>query len=63
MLYVYKSVSRMMVSSVLIREEGRVKMPVYYTSRAFKGAEERYPKAEKILFALVVTARRLRPYF
>lgn len=38
-------------------------MPVYYTSRAFRGADERYPKAEKMDFSLVVMARRLRPYF
>lgn len=38
-------------------------MPVYYTSRTFRGAEERYMKAEKMEFALVVMARRLRPYF
>lgn len=34
---------------------------VYYISRAFRGAEERYPWAEKIAFALVVTTQRLRP--
>jgi hypothetical protein len=27
------------------------------------GAEERYPRIEKLAFALVVSARRLRPYF
>lgn len=37
--------------------------PVYYTNRALRGAEERYPRAEKIALALVATARRLRPYF
>ena len=28
-----------------------------------RGAEERYPKMEKLVLALVTTARRLRPYF
>lgn len=38
-------------------------MLVYYTSQTFKGAEERYPKAEKMAFALFIMARQLRPYF
>jgi hypothetical protein len=36
---------------------------VYFTSRALHGAEERYPQIEKLVFALIVSARRLRPYF
>lgn len=56
-LYIYLSVSRMAVSSILVREEDGMQMPVYYTSQAFRGAEERYPKAEKIAFTLVITTR------
>ena len=37
--------------------------PVYYYSRALKGAEDRYPRMEKLILALVTTARKLRPYF
>ncbi len=40
-----------------------MQLPVYYTSKAFQGAEERYPAMEKLALALVVTARKLRPYF
>ena len=36
---------------------------VYYCSRALRGAEERYPRMEKLILALVTTARKLRPYF
>ena len=36
---------------------------MYYTSQAFQGAEENYPRLEKIAFALVVTSRKLRHYF
>ena len=36
---------------------------VYYTSRALRGAEERYPPMEKLAFALVMAARKLKPYF
>jgi hypothetical protein len=42
---------------MLIREEGGAQIPVYYTSRAFRGAEERYLKVEKMAFGLIVTAR------
>lgn len=63
MLYVYMLASRMTVNSVLIREEGGVQALVYHTNKTFRGAEERYPRIEKIAFALVVMVRRLRPYF
>jgi hypothetical protein len=35
----------------------------YFISKALHGAEERYPQIEKLAFALVISARRLRPYF
>ena len=38
-------------------------MPVYYTSRALRGAEERYSPMEKLTFALVTAARKLQLYF
>uniref|UniRef100_A0A2N9IZQ4 RNase H type-1 domain-containing protein n=1 Tax=Fagus sylvatica TaxID=28930 RepID=A0A2N9IZQ4_FAGSY len=62
-LYLYLAVSPTAVSSALIREEERLQLPVYYTSRALRGAEERYPPMEKLAFALVTAARKLRPYF
>jgi hypothetical protein len=37
--------------------------PVYFTSKALQGAEERYPRIDKLALALVVSTRRLRPYF
>ena len=51
------------VSSALIREEGRVQKPVYYTSRAVRGAEGRYPQIEKLAFALIMASMKLRHYF
>ena len=59
----YLAVSPTIVSSALIKEENGVQLPVYYTSKAFQGAEERYPAMEKLALALVVTARKLYPYF
>jgi hypothetical protein len=62
-LYMYLAVSSSAVSSALIREEKGIQKPVYFTSRALRGAEERYPRIEKLAFALIVSARKLRRYF
>ena len=62
-LYLYLAVSSSAVSSALIYEEERVQKPVYYTSRALKGAEERYSNMEKLAFTLLIASRKLRPYF
>ncbi|RTK55697.1 hypothetical protein DRJ74_15400, partial [Enterococcus faecalis] len=37
--------------------------PIYFVSKALQGAELNYQKIEKFAYALVFTARRLRPYF
>nr|XP_023905140.1 uncharacterized protein LOC112016914 [Quercus suber] len=62
-LYLYLAMSAMAVSGALIREEDRKQLPVYYVSQAFQGAESKYPKIEKITFALIVASRKLRQYF
>ena len=59
----YLAVSDFSTSGVLIRDRDRVQHLVYYCSRALRGAEERYPKMEKLVLAWVTTARKLRPYF
>ena len=62
-LYLYLAVSPHAVSLALIREEGKVQKPVYYTSRALRRAEGRYPLMEKLAFALITASRKLRHYF
>ena len=62
-LYLYIAVSQAAVSVALVREEERVQRLVYFISRAFRGAEERYPQMEKLAFALVMATRKLKPYF
>jgi len=47
----------------LIKEEDRVQKSIYYASWALRGAEERCPPMEKLAFALVTAARKLKPYF
>ena len=63
LLTLYLAVSYFLTSAVLIRDKDPVQHPVSYCSRALRGAEERYPKLEKLILALVTTARKLHPYF
>ena len=63
LLTLYIAVSDFSTSVVLVRDKERVQHPVYYCSRALRGAEERYPRMEKLILALVTAARKLRPYF
>ena len=63
LLTLYLAVSDFSTSAVLVRDKERVQHPVYYCSRALRGAEERYPRMEKLILDLVTAARKLRPYF
>ena len=63
LLTLYLAVSDFSTSAVLVRDKERVHHPVYYCSRALRGAEERYPRTEKLILDLVTAARKLRPYF
>ena len=47
----------------MVREEDRSQRPVYFTSRALRRAEERYPQMEKLAFVLIIAARKLKLYF
>ena len=62
-LYLYIALSQAAVSAALVRDDGGSQRPVYFISKAFRGAEERYPWMEKLAFALITTARKLKPYF
>ncbi|XP_075663311.1 uncharacterized protein LOC142632875 [Castanea sativa] len=62
-LYLYLAVSSTTVSAALIREEDGTQLLVYYISQAFQGAKAKYPRIEKIAFALIAASRKLRPYF
>ena len=62
-LYLYIAVSQVAVSAALVRDEGGSQRPVYFISRAFRVTEERYPRMEKLAFALITATRKLKPYF
>ena len=63
LLTLYLAVSDFSTCSVLVRDKDRVQHSVYYCNRALRGAEERYPRMEKLILALVTVARKLHPYF
>ena len=62
-LTLYLAVLDFSVCVILVKDKKRVQQPVYFYSKALNGAEERYPKMEKLVLALLVPARRLRSYF
>ncbi|CAL2236046.1 unnamed protein product [Prunus armeniaca] len=62
-LMIYLSVLATAINSVLIQTKDSAEHPVHYVSKALQDAKVRYPDIEKLAFALVVSARCLRPYF
>ncbi|XP_074355952.1 uncharacterized protein LOC141695617 [Apium graveolens] len=62
-LILYLSVSEYSVSAVLVKEEASHQWPVYYVSKRLLDAETRYTNMEKLVYALILAAQKLRPYF
>ena len=62
-LYLCLVVSEEVVRAALVREEEKVQWPIYYVSKRLLDAEISYPELEKLLVALMVASRKLRPYF
>lgn len=59
-LYLYIGIVGEALSVVLVHEFDFGQNPIYFVSKAFKGPRA---QVEKVAFALVVSVRRLRPYF
>ncbi|PKA58639.1 RNA-directed DNA polymerase like [Apostasia shenzhenica] len=62
-LFLYLSATNNSVSAVIVREEATRQHLIHYISHILHGAEVRYPPLEKLSFALISAARRLRHYF
>lgn len=62
-LLVYLVISKVAVSAVLVREDKGTQSPIYYISKTLIQAEMRYPYLEKLALDVVITSRKLRPYF
>ncbi|XP_074341770.1 uncharacterized protein LOC141679160 [Apium graveolens] len=62
-LILYLAVSEYSVSTVLVKEEASYQWPIYYVSKRLLDVETRYTYMDKLVYALILAARKLRPYF
>ncbi|XP_058092510.1 uncharacterized protein LOC131238952 [Magnolia sinica] len=62
-LLIYLVVFALDIILALIREAGGKQHPIYYTSKALVLTETRYSSMEKLALRLVLSTRRLLPYF
>ncbi|XP_057545947.1 uncharacterized protein LOC130824940 [Amaranthus tricolor] len=62
-LVLYVSVSEYSLSGVLVAEREKKQLPIYYVSHVFRGSEGNYGEVEKVIFAIVMASRKLKPYF
>jgi hypothetical protein len=68
-LLIYVAATTQVVSATIVverREEGHallVKRPVYFISEVLSETKIRYPQIQKLLYAVILTRRKLRHYF
>ncbi|XP_020229889.1 uncharacterized protein LOC109810756 [Cajanus cajan] len=62
-LLLYLAVMDNAISATLMQADGKKQIPVYFISRVLQVTEQRYQTIEKLVLALITSARRLRPYF
>jgi hypothetical protein len=66
MLYIAASTTVVSAAIIVEREEGhvyKVQWPVYYVSEVLSDSKVWYLHVQKLLYALLITSRKLRHYF
>ncbi|XP_048502887.2 uncharacterized protein LOC125498679 [Beta vulgaris subsp. vulgaris] len=62
-LQLYVSASPKTVAAVLLVEKEKRQCPIYFISHILNGPESHYQLVEKMALAVIIAARKLRPYF
>ena len=62
-ILVYLPVSKEAISVALVKEVENEERPIYFVSQMLHATKTRYQMIEKVELTLVLTARRMRPYF
>ena len=48
---------------MLVQERSKIQKPICYINQIMRDMEIQYLKLEKLIYILLITARKLRPYF
>lgn len=60
-LYLYLFVNEHTLRFVLVQEKNKNEWHVYFVSKVFKVVETKYQKTERLVWAVVITTRKLIP--